>query len=336
MMHSSPSAITTASTATHRSAWVIETFEEWLKTGYATTGAPVFDAQSDFQHVQIVPTQALGHMLLLDGCMMTTERDEFIYHEMITHVPLLAHPHPQSVLIIGGGDGGAVREVLKHPSVTDVVLCEIDGMVIDACRQYLPTIAGPWLDDPKVTLHVADGIAYVRDCSRQFDVVLVDSTDPTGPGEVLFSAEFYQNVARLLTPNGIMVNQTESPIAMPVAYHRVQERLSGIFSVVAPYTATIPTYPGALWSWTFCSNSVQPLGTVRDEAAQAIEKTTRYYNRALHTAAFALPNFMQQGLSIIRTESALDNHKKPMLKLDALYQFPKISWVMAAWRALLY
>ncbi|MDH4379535.1 MAG: polyamine aminopropyltransferase [Vampirovibrionales bacterium] len=285
---------TTAPATVISDGWVIETFEGFLKTGYATTGAPVFDAHSDFQHVQIVPTQALGNMLLLDGCMMTTERDEFIYHEMITHMPLLAHPNPQSILIIGGGDGGAVREALKHPSVTEVVLCEIDGMVIDACRQHLPTIAGPWLDDARVTVKVADGIAYVRDCDRSFDVILVDSTDPTGPGEVLFSPEFYQNAARILNPGGIMVNQTESPIAMPAAYHRVQRRLKGIFSVVAPYTATIPTYPGGLWSWTFCSNGVGPLENIRDAAAAQLEQTTRYYNRQIHRAAFALPNFMRQ------------------------------------------
>ncbi len=170
-----------------------------------------FSEQSPFQKVEIIDTDSsLGKILTLDDLMMTTEGDEFHYHEMIAHIPMMHHKAPKTVLVIGGGDGGTVREVLKHDTVEKVVLCEIDGMVIDACKKYLPTIACE-LDNPKCEILVEDAIEYIKDKENMFDIVLIDSTDPMGPGEGLFTEEFYTNVKRSLKEGGIVAAQSESP-----------------------------------------------------------------------------------------------------------------------------
>lgn len=175
-------------------------------------GKVLFSEQSDFQKVEVFETESsLGRVLTLDDLMMTTEGDEYHYHEMIAHVPMMNHKNPESVLVIGGGDGGTVREVLKHKSVKRVVLCEIDGMVIDACKKYLPTIACE-LENPKVEILVQDAIEYIKDKKNEFDIVLIDSTDPMGPGEGLFTEEFYTNVKNSLKKGGIVTAQSESPL----------------------------------------------------------------------------------------------------------------------------
>lgn len=171
----------------------------------------LYSAKTEYQTIDILETQGLGKVLLLDGLVMTTERDEFFYHEMISHIPMNSHPNPERVLVIGGGDGGTVREVLKHDTVKEVVLCEIDGMVIDACKKYLPSIAG-MLDDERVNIQVRDGIDYISQQEDAFDIILIDSTDPMGPGEGLFTEEFYSNVNKALKEGGIMSAQSESPL----------------------------------------------------------------------------------------------------------------------------
>jgi spermidine synthase len=272
--------------------WVSETqpLDVRLSLKLANT---LFSEQSAFQRVDLVETTGYGRMLLLDGLVMTTERDEFIYHEMIAHIPMLAHPNPQRVLVIGGGDGGTVREVLKHPSVTDVVLCEIDGMVIDASKRYLPTIAGQ-LDDPRVQVNVADGVAYMAAQENAFDVILIDSTDPMGPGEGLFTEPFYQNVKRALKHGGVVAAQTESPWANQRELQKVYKVLHAVFPRVDCYIGHIPTYPGALWSWGIAQREgLSPLAQVDGDRAKAIEATTTYYNRDMHAAAFALPNYVK-------------------------------------------
>ena len=261
----------------------------------------LYKGQSEFQSIDILETSGFGRLLLLDGLVMTTEKDEFVYHEMISHIPLLAHPNPKQVLVIGGGDGGTIREVLKHPSVERAVLCEIDGMVIEASKQWLPTIACA-LDDPKVEIQVADGAAYVAKHKNTFDVILIDSTDPIGPGARLFNKEFYQNVFEALKPDGIMANQSESPIANPQEIRDIQELLSGVFPVIRPYTATIPTYPGSYWLWNFCSKGTEPLANVNEPVAKEIEKQAKYYNRDVHKAVFALPNFIRE---LVKTKQAV-------------------------------
>jgi spermidine synthase len=271
--------------------WVRERFLDRFEQGYRVSDV-LHLSRSEFQEISVVETEALGRMLLLDGMIMTTERDEFIYHELITHIPLLAHPNPRRVLVIGGGDGGTIREVLKHPTVEKAVLCEIDGDVIDVCRKYLPSIAGK-LDDPRVEIVVRDGAAYIAEQRDAFDAILIDSTDPVGPGEKLFTADFYRAVLAALRENGVMACQSESPIAAPEECRRINRLLRGVFPVVQAYTACVPTYPGGQWTWTFCSRGIRPLDSINDSVADRLAQSCGYYNRQVHQAVFALPNNVQ-------------------------------------------
>ncbi len=271
----------------------------WLSERYRDAGVEfrvtktLFHSVSEFQTVDIVETAAYGRMLLLDGAIMTTEKDEFVYHEMISHIPLLAHPNPKQVLVIGGGDGGTIREVLKHPSVERAVLCEIDGMVIDASREYLPTIAGK-LGDPRVDIQVRDGAAYIRDHANTFDVILIDSSDPEGPALSLFNEAFYTDAKNALTENGILTAQTGSALSQAQEVRDTYRMLRKVFPQVQAYTGCVATYPGHQWTWSFCSKGVKPLESINEALAKEIEKTTQYYNRDVHKAAFALPNYVQE------------------------------------------
>ncbi|MEM0951480.1 MAG: polyamine aminopropyltransferase [Cyanobacteria bacterium P01_H01_bin.74] len=284
--------------------WVHENFQNSLSMGYKVTDM-LFNAQSKFQQISIVETALMGKMLLLDGMVMTSERDEFIYHELIAHIPLLAHPCPKTVLIIGGGDGGTLREVLKHPTVERAVLCEIDEMVIDACKQFLPTIASTLnseQDAARFEIELRDGAAYVYENPNTFDVIIVDSTDPIGPGERLFTEAFYKNTKAALTESGIMVNQSESPISSPDECRRINAMLHAVFPVVKPYTACVPTYPGSQWTWTFCSNGILPNNNTGPSASQPdrvapLTPQCRYFNADIQHAVFALPNYMEALLS---------------------------------------
>lgn len=253
----------------------------------------LYKDKSEFQTIDIIDTDAFGKMLLLDGLVMTSERDEFFYHEMISHIPMLSHPNPKQVLVIGGGDGGTIREVLNHPCVERAVLCEIDGLVIDACKEYLPSIAGR-LDDPKVELQVRDGVEYISQQKQQFDIILIDSTDPMGPGVGLFTEEFYNNVKAALKPGGIMAAQSESPFANEKEMKLMYPLLRKVFPVVETYTGPIPTYPGGYWSWAFCSETVKPLDYIDEKRAEVIENDAKLYNRELHQAVFCLPNFVKK------------------------------------------
>lgn len=188
------------------------------------------------------PESALGRVLTLDDLMMTTEGDEFHYHEMIAHIPMMHHKNPESVLVIGGGDGGTVREVLKHKSVKKVVLCEIDGMVIDACKEFLPTISCG-LSDPRVEIKVEDAIEFIKDKKNEYDIILIDSTDPMGPGEGLFTEEFYTNVKNSLKEGGIVAAQSESPVVNKEEIKKMYNLLKKVFPVTSTYTSNIPTYP---------------------------------------------------------------------------------------------
>ncbi len=259
-------------------------------------GEVLFKDKSEFQDVEIFESRGLGRVLTLDGLMMTTERDEFFYHEMITHIPMLTHHNPKNILVIGGGDGGTVREVLKHKSVESVELCEIDGMVIEASKKFLPTIACE-LDNPKVKIFVEDAIEYIKDKEACYDVVLIDSTDPMGPGEGLFTQEFYQDVKKSLKAGGIVVPQSESPFANENEMRKMYALLNKVFLNVAPYCGPIVTYPAGYWSWAFCSDEVEIPTCRKDickERAQEISAQCKLYNRKLHTACFAVPNFVKR------------------------------------------
>ena len=257
-------------------------------------GKVLFSEQSPFQKVEVFETDSkLGRVLTLDDLMMTTEGDEYHYHEMISHIPMMQHPCPKSVLVIGGGDGGTIREVMKHKTVERAVLCEIDGLVIDACKKYLPTIACE-LDNPKVEILVQDAIEYIKDKKDEFDIILIDSTDPMGPGEGLFTEEFYTNVKNALKKGGIMVAQSESPFTNKEEIKKMYDLLKKVFPTVSTYTSNIPTYPGGYWAWAFCSVDVKPLEYYNDERAAEIIPTCKIYNKEYHNARFALPNYLKE------------------------------------------
>ena len=257
-------------------------------------GKVLFSDNSEFQKVEVFETEsALGRVLTLDDLMMTTEGDEFHYHEMIAHVPMMHHKDPKTVLVIGGGDGGTVREVLKHDTVEKVILCEIDGMVIDACKQFLPTISCE-LDNPKCEILVEDAIEYIKGKENMFDIVLIDSTDPMGPGEGLFTEEFYTNVKRSLKPGGIVAAQSESPFVNKNEIKKMYDLLKKVFPICSTYTSNIPTYPGGYWAWAFCSESVKPLSYLDERRCADITKTCKIYNKDYHNARFALPNYLKE------------------------------------------
>lgn len=253
----------------------------------------LFTGKSEYQTADIFETPGLGRVFLLDGLVMTTEKDEFFYHEMITHIPMNSVKNPGRVLVIGGGDGGTVREVLKYESVKEVVLCEIDGLVVDISKKYLPTIASK-LDDKRVTIKIEDAIEYIKNKKEEFDVILIDSTDPFGPGEGLFTEEFYTNVKNSLKKSGVMVAQSESPFADKREMKMMYALLKKVFKYVKPYTGPVPTYPGGYWSWAFCSEDVEPLSYINEETAQKISKDAKLYNIDLHKGVFAVPNFVKE------------------------------------------
>jgi len=257
-------------------------------------GEVLFSDSSEFQKVEVFETNSkLGRVLTLDDLMMTTEGDEFHYHEMIAHIPMMNHKCPKTVLVIGGGDGGTVREVLKHNTVEKVILCEIDGMVINACKKFLPTIAGK-LDDSRVEVLVEDAIEFIKDKKNEYDIVLIDSTDPMGPGEGLFTEEFYTNVKNSLKEGGIIAAQSESPVVNKEEIKKMYTLLKKVFPIVSTYTSNIPTYPGGYWAWAYCSDSVEPLSYIDEERCAEITKTCKIYNKEYHFARFALPNYLKE------------------------------------------
>ena len=256
--------------------------------------------QSEFQRVEVVQTDAFGRLMLLDGLVMLTERDEFVYHEMIAHPALCLAPGPRRVLVIGGGDGGTVREVLRHPAVEHVDLVEIDGAVVDAARRFFPTVASA-LDDPRLAVRIEDGLAFVKNAPEgTYDLVLVDSTDPVGFAEGLFGEAFYRDCVRALGEHGVLVSQTESPFdtAFQTSIRAAKDVLGGLFGHVAFYLAHIPTYPMGTWSFVMASKTRHPTADFDPAAAGArlapFADALRYYNPALHTGAFALPTFVQR------------------------------------------
>jgi spermidine synthase len=246
--------------------------------------------QTDFQKLDVIETEEFGNMLVLDGMVMTTEKDEFVYHEMVAHIPLFTHPEPKKVLVVGGGDGGVIREVLKHPSVEKATLVEIDGKVIEYSKKYLPTIAGT-LDDPRVDVQVDDGFMHIAKSENEYDVIMVDSTEPVGPAVNLFTKGFYAGIANALKDDGIFVAQTDNPWFKADLISSVYKDVKEIFPITRLYNASIPTYPSGLWTYTIGSKKYDPL-EVREERFHDID--TKYYTKDIHKASFALPRFVEQ------------------------------------------
>jgi len=268
----------------------------WFKEGQIANAAMTYKIKetlvtktTQYQELAILDTEAFGRMLVLDGIVQTTIDDEYVYHEMITHIPLFTHPNPKKVLVVGGGDGGAIREVLKHPGIEKAVLCEIDVAVVTECKKYLPEISCA-LENPKCEVFIGDGIKYVHEHKNEFDVVIVDSTDPFGAAEGLFGGSFYKEIYECLTKDGIFIAQTETPFFLPEVVKRVFNDAKAVFPVTKLFMAAIPTYPSGFWSFTVGSKKYDP-ETV--DLSEAYEFDTKYYTKKLHKACFALPKFVE-------------------------------------------
>jgi len=269
--------------------WVTEYQSENLTIG-CRVKKTLYREKTQFQDIMIAETMQFGRMLLLDGIIQTTIADEFVYHEMITHVGLNTLDKPRRVLVIGGGDGGSVREILKHKTVEKVTLVEIDGKVIESAKEFLPEISCG-LDDPRAEVIVDDGIKHVKENPNTYDMIIVDSTDPIGPAVGLFGADFYSDVYKALTENGLFVAQTESPFYNRNLIPRIIGDVRSIFPATRLFLASIPTYPGGLWSFTMGSKKYDPL-KVDINSIQKME--TRYYNPEIHRASFILPEFVKE------------------------------------------
>ena len=255
----------------------------------------LYSGQSDFQRIDVFESKDFGRFLTLDGYMMLTEKDEFIYHEMITHVPMAVHPDVKKVLVIGAGDGGVIRELVRYPYIKHIDMVEIDKMVVDVCKEFLPVTSCAF-DDERVHIHYQDGLKYIRKCENKYDLIIVDSTDPFGPGEGLFTKEFYGNCYKALKDDGIMVNQHESPFYEEdaVAMQRAHKRIVESFPISRVYQAHIPTYPSGHWLFGFASKKYHPIKDLNAVMWNNLNIKTRYYNTNLHIGAFYLPNYVEE------------------------------------------
>lgn len=257
----------------------------------------LYTAKSEFQRIDVFDSKEFGRFLTLDGFMMLTEKDEFIYHEMITHIPMAVHPNPKNILVIGAGDGGVIRELTRYPEVESIDLVEIDELVIEVSRKFLPTTAC-CLGDERVHIFCEDGVRFIRRCENKYDVIIVDSTDPFGPGESLFTKEFYGSCNKALRDDGIMVNQHESPFydEDALAMQRAHRKIVESFPISRVYQAHIPTYPSGHWLFGFASKKYHPVRDLNSVKWNMLGLKTKYYNTKLHAGAFALPNYVEEML----------------------------------------
>ncbi|MBQ4769393.1 polyamine aminopropyltransferase [Pectobacterium versatile] len=279
--------------------------EIWYETLHANFGQyfsvdrVLYHEKTDHQDLIIFENDALGRVMALDGVVQTTERDEFIYHEMLTHVPLLSHGNAKRVLIIGGGDGGMLREVSRHRGVEHITMVEIDAGVVEFCRQYLPNHSAGSYDDPRFNLVIDDGVNFVRQCNEKFDVIISDCTDPIGPGESLFTSDFYQGCARCLNEGGIFVAQNGVCFLQQAEAVGSHKKLSHYFNDVSFYQAAIPTYYGGIMTFAWASNNPAlrqiDATMLRQRFAQSAI-ACRYYTPDVHIGSFALPQYLLNAL----------------------------------------
>lgn len=277
-------------------------YQETLYDGYGQRfriDQMLHEVRTEHQHLVIFQNARMGRVMALDGVIQTTEADEFIYHEMLTHVPILAHGLAKRVLIIGGGDGGMLREVAKHRSVEHITMVEIDGTVVDMCKQFLPNHSKGAFDDPRLNLVIDDGMRFVATTEEKFDVIISDSTDPIGPGEVLFSENFYEACRRCLNDGGILVTQNGTPFMQLGEVQTTASRMHGLFADWHFYMAAVPTYIGGSMTFAWGSTRAEyrqlPLETLRQRFAGS-GIVTRYYNPEIHQGAFALPQYVLQAI----------------------------------------
>ena len=278
------------------SSWFRETLHRDYESGLRIEEV-LFETKSEHQHLLLFRNETFGRVLTLDGVVQTTEADEFIYHEMLAHLPILAHGGVERVLIIGGGDGGMLEEVLKHRSVTEAVQVEIDASVVDFAKTHLRAICGQAYEDPRTELVIADGLKYVAETDRRFDLIIVDSTDPIGQGEVLFTERFYADCKRCLSDGGILVTQNGVPFLQAEELNQTLGFFRRLFADATCYLATVPTYAGGpmAFGWATDDTSLRnlPLETLQARFSAA-GIATRYYTPAVHLGAFALPPYIAE------------------------------------------
>jgi len=276
-----------------------EDFSEWKEFHSPSSGfffkakRLFYQKKSSFQNIEIIENDYFGKVLLLDGLVQTTERDEFFYHEMLVHPALVTHPGPENLLIIGGGDGGALKEILRYP-IKNVCLTEIDVEVIEAAKKYFPWLLTA-LKDKRSELVIADGSKYIQETDQKFDIVYIDSSDPVGPSSSLHEKSFYEKVKHCLGPEGIVVAQVGSLFYHQNSIAENASFLKGIFKEVHFYVGQVPTYPGGNWCYVLLSDMVNPSNIERDPPSDL-----KYYNLGVHKAAFSLPNFMRDKFRAIR------------------------------------
>ena len=277
-----------------KAVWVDEVYQDIVRTSFKLKKR-LFKGKSPFQTVEVVETAGHGKLLLIDGMTMVSERDEFVYHEMIAHPALFLHPKPRRVLVIGGGDGGTVREVLRHKTVENCTLVEIDGLVVSASRKYIPQTAGA-LSDRRATVLIDDGVKFVAETDEKFDVVIVDSTEPFGPAAELFGPAFYKNVKRILTEDGIVASQAGSPFYEISTIKNLFRITKKIFPVVEVCLFNNLTYPGGLWAFMFATKGLHPVKDFIPAKVRTAKMRLRWYNADIHAGCFALPNFLKKAI----------------------------------------
>ena len=257
----------------------------------------LYSVQSDYQQIDVFESREFGRVLALDGNIMLTERDEFIYDEMMAHVPMAVHPGIRNVLVIGAGDGGVIKELTRYDRIESIDLVEMDPLVLDVCRKYLPGNACR-LDDERVHIYTGNGLKFIRRCENKYDLIVVDSTDPFGPSEGLFTKEFYGNCYKALRDDGIMVNQQGSPFYAEDAnaMQRSHKRIAETFPISRVFQAHIPTYAAGYWLFGFASKKYHPIDDLNKDAWNALGLKTRYYTTRLHVGAFYLPAFLEEFL----------------------------------------
>ena len=255
----------------------------------------LFSGHSDEQQIDVLETKEFGRILVVDGDIMFTQKDEFIYHELLTHVPMAVNPDIKEVLVIGGGDGGVVRELIKYDSIEIIDVVEIDPLLVEVCNEYIPEMACS-LKDPRVHMYHEDGVRFIRSLDDEYDLIIIDSPNPYGAGEGLFTREFYGLCFKALHEDGIMINQHESPFYMDEAYmvQRMHKRIVQSFPIVKVYQGFIPSYPSGHWLFGFASKKYHPINDIQDVKWNMLSLDTKYYATRLHKGIFALPVYVER------------------------------------------
>lgn len=279
-------------------AWYDESLHKAFVQRFAVSKV-LYEQKTAHQHLIIFENPLYGRVLALDGVIQTTQRDEFIYHEMFVHVPALTHPEPKHVLIIGGGDGGVLRELVKYSRIESITMVEIDAEVIELSKKYLPEHSQGAFSDCRLEVIIEDAAQYIQRCQHKFDLILSDSTDPIGPGAALFAQSFYSNCMRCLQKDGILVTQNGVSLLQLDELVTTHRRMSDVFAKHGFYMAAVPTYTGGNMNYAWASNSLQindiSLDVLSDKYAD-LDLETKYYNPGVHVAAFALPTYVNQAL----------------------------------------